>query len=136
MTAKTKQPVARPGSPTSVLDLSHGDLKKLFAPSPENAVSHYTTYNRLQAKDLLRQLHDARRAEKKRSASPPPHLKAIESVEDDDDDAASSSRREPTLREPTLRQNLHRAALWPKFMLLNCFSAMFEAVWIMLRDLW
>jgi hypothetical protein len=128
----------RPDSPTSVA-LSNSDLKKLFATSSENNISHYATYNRLQAKELLSQLQQVRKAEK-RSSSPPPTLKSSESVSDDDTDVSSTSSIAaspyPTLRKPTLKQNLHRMMLWPKYMLLNCLSNICEAVWIMSRDLW
>ncbi len=35
---------------------------------------------------------------------------------------ASSVHREPTMHSPTLKHNVHRCLLWPKFMPLNCIS--------------
>ena len=49
---------------------------------------------------------------------------------------ASSVRREPTMRSPTLKHNVHRCLLWPKFMPLNCVLNVCKIVWIVLRDLW
>lgn len=47
----------------------------------------------------------------------------------------SATRRQPTLRKPTLKQQLHRIILWPKYMYFNCLSNMYEAVSIMIRNL-
>ena len=52
-----------------------------------------------------------------------------------DSKETAAIRREPTLRKPTLKQELHRIILWPKYMYMFCFGAMMEAVVIMFRDL-
>lgn len=52
-----------------------------------------------------------------------------------DSKETAAMRREPTLRKPTLKQELHRIILWPKYMYMFCFGAMMEAVVIMFRDL-
>jgi len=122
----------RSESPTGVA-LSNSEFKKLFTPSREDETPpHYATYSRLQARELLQSLEIARGNNKLVQAEATEKSEsAISRVP-----ATSSSCFQPSLRAPTLKQNIHRMLLWPKFMLLNCIYNIFEAVWILLRDLW
>lgn len=122
----------RSESPTGVA-LSNSEFKKLFTPSREDETPpHYATYSRLQARELLQSLEIARGNNKLVQAEATEKSEsAISRVP-----ATSSSCFQPSLRAPTLKQNIHRMLLWPKFMLLNCIYNICEAVWILLRDLW
>ena len=120
----------RSESPTGVA-LSNSEFKKLFTPSRDDETPpHYATYSRLQAKELLQSMEIVRRnvavvQEEKKSEC---HISSVPTT--------SSPRFQPTLRAPTVKQNIHRMLLWPKYMLLNCIYNICEAVWILLRDLW
>ena len=122
----------RTESPTGVA-LSNSEFKKLFTPSRDDETPpHYATYSRLQAKELLQSLEIAR------SNNAVVQAEETEEIESPISRVPTTSSPcfQPTLRAPTLKQSIHRMLLWPKFMLLNCIYNIYEAVWILLHDLW